>query len=271
MPPATSTATSKGGVTPPPTPTLAASATPQRTPSPTASPTAPPKPGWKLIFDDELNAPKLDTSKWNTRYWFGRTIASNQEAEYYVDDAFEFQDGHLRIRAEKRSSNGFAYTSGVISSHDKFIFTYGYFEARAKIPKGMGLWPALWLLPARKVSLPEIDILEMVGQQPDTNTMTLHYRNDKGQEGQDGYEFSGPDFSQDFHLFALEWNKDNLIWFVDDVERFRLTHYVPQEPMYILANLAVGGPDSVGYPDKTTPFPSYFEIDYIRVYQKTTQ
>jgi beta-glucanase (GH16 family) len=75
------------------------------------------------------------------------------------------------------------------------------------------------------------------------------------------------DYSEDFHIFAVVWNRKELIWYIDYQERFRTEHHIPTEPFFLLANLAVGG-HWPGDPDQTTPFPSYYEIDYIHVYQQ---
>jgi beta-glucanase (GH16 family) len=228
----------------------------------------PPDPAnWRLTFGEEFEASTLDLNRWMTTYSDGgRTLSGNQEAEYYADDAFEFQNGILRIRAEKRSMGGFNYTSGVITSYRSFRQQYGYFEIRAKMPKGKGFWPAFWLLPMDRWP-PEIDVLEVLGHQTDVVYLTNHWGADWQHHQSQGQWFQGPDFGSDFHLFGIDWEPDVIIWYVDGVERFRSYIGVPQEPMYLIANLAVGG-SWPGYPDSTTPFPSYFEIDYIRGYER---
>jgi hypothetical protein len=223
------------------------------------------KEGWGLVFDDEFEGTRLDTDKWHTELRWGRS--NPPEAQYYASDAFKLQRGLLRLKAEKRSMEDHTYTSGIIASFDRFMFTYGYVEIRARVPKGQGLWPALWLLADNDNSSAEIDMIEILGHEPQRVYTTLHYDDAKGKSQDDGQVYEGLDFSQDFHTFAVDWSPTAVIWFVDGVERFRLTQHVPQEPMYLLANLAVGG-EWPGYPDQTTHFPAYFEIDYIRVYQQ---
>ena len=232
-------------------------------------PAVEPPPGdvdWHLIFSDEFNGSTLDLDKWNTHYPWGRTNHGTGELEYYADDALDFQDGHLLLRAEHRSMEGFEYTSGMISSHDKFSCKYGYIEIRAKVPSGPGLWPAFWLLPASGEWPPEVDVLEVLGQTPYVVYMTNWWLNDSDVPSKASESYSGPDFSAGFHTYAIDWNSDRIIWYVDNVERFRSSSHIPKERMYILATLAVGG-DWPGPPDSTTPFPSYYAIDYIRVYQ----
>ncbi len=244
-----------------PVPTWTAT-TPRSTP-PTES--APVRARERLVFDEEFNGSTLDTEKWNTRYWWGRT--NSPEAQYYAPDAFELHEGVLRIQGERRSMQGLEYTSGLIASDGKFQFKYGYFEMRGRLPAGKGLWPAFWLLAENRRSNAEIDIMELLGDIPKRMYMTLHYRDSQGQRSEAGATFEGPDFSGDFHIFAAEWNADAVTWYVDGIQRFQVTHDVPQEPMYLIANLAIGG-KWPGYPDDTTRLPAFFDIDYIRVYQR---
>lgn len=224
------------------------------------------KAGWRLTFEDEFNGSKLDTRKWLDRYWHGRTH-SNNEQQYYAPDGYEVKDGVLRFKAEKRTMGGMPYTSGMISSFDLFAQQYGWFEIRAKFPKGKGMWPAFWLLPATKKWPPEIDVLEILGHETNKVYFSTHWNNLEGKHTSKTGHFTGPDFSQDFHTFAVEWTPKECIWYVDGVERHRSSEGIPHEPMYVIANLAVGG-NWPGNPDATTPFPGIMKIDYIRVYQR---
>ncbi len=227
------------------------------------------KQGWTLTFHDEFNGSKLDTHKWIDSYPDNVRTHNNNEQQYYAPDGYAVRDGSLHLRADKRTMGGMPYTSGMVSSYGKFAQQFGYFEIRAKFPKGKGFWPAFWLLPATKAWLPEIDILEVLGHEPDKVCLTNHYRDAAGEHGSKGDSFQGPDFSADYHTFAVDWEPDAIIWYVDGVERFRVTENIPAEPMYILANLAVGG-DWPGMPDETTVFPNTMDIDYIRVYKRAT-
>jgi beta-glucanase (GH16 family) len=223
--------------------------------------------GWKLTFHDEFNGKKLDTHKWIDSYPDNQRTHNNNEQQYYAPDGYEVHDGQLHLKAEKRAMGGMPYTSGMVSSYGKFAQQYGWFEIRARFPKGKGYWPAFWLLPNTKAWPPEIDILEVLGHETDKVYLTNHYRDDNGQHGSKGDSYQGPDFAADFHTFAVDWEPNAIIWYVDGTERFRVTEHIPAEPMYILANLAVGG-DWPGMPDDTTVFPSTMDIDYIRVYQR---
>ena len=269
---------------PPATPTEASRATPTPPPTPAGQ-----SGEWDLLFSDDFDGSALDTNKWTTCYWWdddGCTIISNNELEWYQPDDVLVSNGTLKLRAQERTieaANGetYDYTSGMISSGRKtsdtslppgFSFQYGYAEIRAKIPAGQGLWPAFWLLPASHNSKPEIDVLEILGHEPNTIHMYFHYPIDEEESDSTGESWTGPDFSAGWHTFAVDWHPDAITWYVDGVERRRyseITH-IPATPMYLLANLAVGG-DWPGEPDSSTPFPSYYEIDYMRVWQRADQ
>ncbi|MGC8668496.1 MAG: glycoside hydrolase family 16 protein [Chthonomonadales bacterium] len=225
------------------------------------------KRGWKLTFHDEFNGDHLDTSKWIDSYPDGVRTHSNNEQQYYAPDGYEVRGGLLRLRAEKRSMGGMPYTSGIVTTYGKFSQMYGWFEIRARFPKGKGFWPAFWLLPADKRWPPEIDVLEILGHEPNKVYMTNHWRDAQGRHLSNGGAWVGPDFSQDFHTFAVDWSPDTIVWYVDGVERFRSSRGVPAMPMYVLVNLAVGG-DWPGNPDASTPFPSTMDVDYVRVYRR---
>ena len=227
--------------------------------------------GWKLAFSDEFDSKTLDTAKWNTCYpWVedgGCTNSGNNELEWYQPDEVFVENGLLRLRAQARSvKEGFPYTSGMVTTHKKFTFQYGYVEARLKVPAGQGMWPALWLLPEDEHWPPEMDILEVLGHQPSTIYTTLHYTTDGKNHYSSGSSWKGPDFSAGYHTIGLLWEPHLLAWTIDGVERSAVTDSIPQEPFYLLANLAVGG-TWPGSPNASTIFPSFYEIDYLRVYE----
>jgi beta-glucanase (GH16 family) len=216
--------------------------------------------GWQVTFADDFDGEELDLRRWETGY-----KAGDHEAQYYVDDVFEIRDGILRIRAEERKVRDREYASGIITTRDSFTQAYGRFEVRARIPSGQGLWPAFWLLPKVENYPTEIDVFEVLGHQPYRVYMTNHWRGEDGRSTSESYTYRGTDFSKRFHTYAVTWTEKEIIWDVDGIQRARETRGVPQEPMFLLLNLAVGG-KWPGYPDETTPFPSYLEIDYVRVY-----
>ena len=249
---------------------------------------------WELVFSDEFDGTALNLDKWDTSYYYGsRTNTFNNEEQYYVDDAFEFNNGVMSIVGEKLDTpmeafetvdqellteQGkdlfFDYTSGMISGHDHNAFTYGYMEISAKVPMGQSLWPAFWMLPSSGEWPPEIDIMEILNEtDPNTNQLetnlytTLHTAAPSGDFSQQS-AYSGMDFSTGFHTFAAEWDPNSITWSVDGVELFTVDSGITTEPMYLLANLAIGG-DWPGATNANTPEYSTLDIDYIRVYQNS--
>jgi len=146
---------------------------------------------------------------------------------------------------------------------------YGYVEIRAKLPKGKGLWPAFWMLHNYDHDRrPEIDIVEYIGDKPNVVHNTYHYFENWQPKSSGTLDVWGPDYSQDFHTYAVRWEPGLIIWYVDGVESNRYQNgNVSWEDMYLLVNLAIGG-DWAGSPDGSTGFPAQMVIDYIRAYQK---
>ena len=224
--------------------------------------------GWKLTFQDEFDGPALDTTKWNPNDPWG--AERNRELQAYVKDAFEVRQGILTIKADKGQATYAgkprAYTSGMMTTYGKFSQEYGRFEIRCRVPKGKGLWPAFWLLPEPLGWPPEIDVLEILGHETTKVYMTHHFIDNQKKHSSHGGSWSGPDFSEQFHEFAVEWSTNALVWFVDGVERYRSGNSIPHGKMYLLVNLAVGG-DWPGAPDDKTRFPAAYEVDYVRAYE----
>jgi beta-glucanase (GH16 family) len=224
---------------------------------------------WTLVWSDEFDGPTVDPSKWRVEDAF---IEKNNELQYYAPDDVFIDNGKLVLRSQERWYAGHPYTSGLVESNGRFAQAYGRFEIRAKLPTGQGLWPAIWMLPTRPVWPPEIDIMELIGSQPNRVVMSMHwgpvppgqYPWDIGQTANG--DFWGPDFSQGFHTFAIEWMPGRLYWLIDDVVRLSVIRpEIPAEPMFFILNTAVGG-DWPGSPDGSTVFPQFHEIDYVRVY-----
>jgi beta-glucanase (GH16 family) len=247
------------------------------------APTPPPGGGWSLAFSDEFDGTSLSTDKWHTCLWWATdtcSIETNRELELYTRHNVEQTgNGRLNLQARRESAvawngNTYDYTSGMISTGGRqgvkppgFVFTYGYVEARVKVPAGQGLWPALWLLPADYGHPPEIDAMEILGHRPNQMHMSYHYEDPGGAHAKWGTSWTGPDFSAGWHIFAVDWQPGALIWYVDGVERARYTEAsVTAEPAYVLLNLAVGGAWP-GSPNSATPFPSDYLVDYVRVWQ----
>lgn len=233
---------------------------------PESPPRPPPSAGpqWQLVWSDEFNGHCLDSDKWTPEDW---AAEKNNELQYYTAANAEVQDGQLTLTSRKEPFGGRSYTSGAVHTRGKFSFLYGKAEMRAKLPAGQGVFPAFWMMTDKEETwLPEIDIMEMLGHQPNQIWMVSHWLNSDNGLSSISESFTGSDFSQDYHLFSLEWNSDSLIWRIDGEERFRVTNPIPREPMYLYLNTAIGG-NWPGSPDGTTRFPVTFEIDYVRVYQ----
>jgi beta-glucanase (GH16 family) len=276
-PPSTTTA---------PPSTTTASTTTTTAPPTTTTTTASPQPvggsgSWSVVFDDEFAGP-LNTSVWTTcHFWAPGGLCENSsvgELEVYNSEDVYTENGYLVLRAQKRQildQKGVlhGYSSGMVQSGGNaygktpgFNFTYGFTEARLRLPAGAGLWPGYWM-PAQSFQWPpEIDVMENNGRSPTSVLMTYHWADAIGTPQQLNKSFSGPDFSAGWHVFGLEWEPGLLIWYVDGLERFRLQSAdVTAKSMYLDFNLAVGG--AVGPPDSTTQFPAYYLIDYVRVWK----
>jgi beta-glucanase (GH16 family) len=227
------------------------------------------------ILDEDFEDPPLDTTVWNTCYWWGCTIASNDELQWYEPAQAKVADGQLNLTAEAvpvKTADGesFPYRSGMISSgpaergaKPRFSFTYGTVEARLRVPAGQGLWSALWMLPAFGDSRPEVDIVEVLGHDTRTSYQTLH-REDRDSKPFQGTN-RGPDLADGWHIYRLDWLPRELRWYIDGHQVFTVKgKEVPDEPMYLIVNLAVGG-RWPGSPDEFTRFPASLSVDYIRV------
>ena len=247
--------------------------------------------GWTLSWSDEFNAPNgstVDLSKWVPET--GGNGWGNQELEYYTarpQNAF-LQDGNLVIKvlAEKYTgADGVArdYTSARLKTLGKFSQKYGRFEARIKIPRGQGIWPAFWMLGSdiEKRGWPkcgEIDIMENIGKEPALVHGTIHGPGYNGANGL-GAPYSLADnqpFADDYHVYAVEWEPKAIRFYVDDhlyetrtpADLPAGTKWVYGHPFFLLLNVAVGG-GWPGNPDATTVFPQSMLVDYVRVYKKS--
>lgn len=235
----------------------------------------------RVIFEDDFDGSTLDSTKWNTCHWWndgGCTIASNDELQWYLPEQVTVQDGRLELKAVAEpftndDGDEFGYRSGMVTTGPptyeedaKFAFTYGTVEARVRVPEGAGLWSALWLLPASTESRPEIDMMEIVGQEPDEIIMHLHPADRDSPSPASRYELPDDEtFAAGWHDVRLDWSEDRLRWSVDGTEVWTYEgDDVPSEPMYLVANLAVGGAYG-GEVASDTEFPATYEIDFVRV------
>lgn len=236
--------------------------------------------GMGPVWSDEFSTATIDTSKWGFDIGTGAPSLSgwgNNELENYTSrtENIHIENGHLIIDAKKESYQNSNYTSARIKTKNKGDWTYGRFEICAKLPKGQGIWPAIWMLPTDNfyggwAASGEIDIMEMLGHEPSKVYGTIHYGGvwpDNKSSGTSKVLPNG-DFSQNFHLFVLEWDSTSLSWYVDSTLYQKLEHKQPfDKSFHLLINVAVGG-NWPGVPNATTVFPQRMEIDFVRVYQQ---
>lgn len=155
-------------------------------------------PNRKLIWHDEFNC--LDTTKWNREDW---ASDKNNELQYYSPTNISINNGFLHIISKKEKFKGREFTSGALTTKDKFEVLYGKVEIRAKLPAGQGIFPAFWMITDNEKSLPEIDTVEMLGQKPTEIWMVVHWYDNRLRSN--STSFIGPNFSQSFHTFSIEW------------------------------------------------------------------
>ena len=238
---------------------------------------------WQLVFQDDFSGGRLDTSKWNTCHWWnddGCTIKSSNELEWYLPSQVAVAGGQLDLTADRASgvrSDGklHDYVSGMVTTgppkyqqSSKFDFTYGRVTARMKFPKGDGLWSAFWMLPSTSRSLPEIDIVEVLGNDPAEWILHLHPKNEDAE--QYSRRVRREDLADGWHDIGLVWEPDRLEWLIDNKVVWTVTGSdVPDEPMYLVANLAVGGVYP-GPPTASTEFPTEMNIEEVQVWQRPT-
>lgn len=225
-----------------------------------------------LVWSDEFDGNTLDTLLWKPSNGQG---ASANELSRYIPEAHAVKDGKLVITARKINAN--VYVTGRLSS--KANFKYGKFEARIKLPEGKGMWPAFWLLPANDVYGPwpqsgEIDIVETRGSETDVVNGYINYGTSRSDVRSTGGSYAKPSgkFSDDFHVYRVEWAPDLIKWYVDDIfycskkpSDISPYFWAMNEDFRIMFTHAIGG-DYAGAPDETTVFPNTMEVDYVRVY-----
>ena len=252
--------------------------------TPPAQPADPTFPATRLVFNDEFNGAagsKPDAAKWTIDPGTGQ----NGEVQYYTDNANAAMNGAgaLVIEARRETAGGRDYTSHRMNTSNKFHVQYGRIEARIKVPKGNGLWPAFWMMGADFLTgrpwpyNGEVDIMEVLGRNTTEAYSTLHAPAYNGGGGY-GLKYTaagGADLAADFHIWAAEWDSDGIRFFLDgqlvftaakDTVEATRGPWIFDHPFYLILNLAVGG-DFPGPVDATTPFPSQMLVDYVRVYQ----
>ena len=239
-------------------------------------------PGYSLVWSDEFSGTNLDLNFWNHELGNGSSGWGNNELEYYTNSYRNVfvSNGNLIIEARRESFSNFNYTSSRLTTQGKKAFKFGRIDIRAKLPIGKGIWPALWMLGSNinSVGWPacgETDIMELIGSIPGTVTGTMHWKGAGGGHASKGenYDLPSGDFSEQFHVFSIEWTEDNIKWYIDD-QLFLATsssdtgaeYYPFNADQFFIFNVAVGG-NWPGSPDYTTVFPQRMFVDYVRVFQ----
>jgi len=232
-----------------------------------------------LVFSDEFDTDgSPDDSKWNYDIGTGSNGWGNAESQYYTKRAenVTIEEGLLKITAKREDYEGAEFTSTRMKTQDKFDFTYGRVDIRAKLPEGGGTWPALWMLGANisAVGWPacgEIDIMEHVGNNQGTVQSAMHTPSSYGNTSNHGSKYVA-DVSSEFHVYSVTWSNDEIVFRIDDVTHYR---YHPSNKntdtwpytsnQFIILNVAMGG--GFGGEIDEDFSESSMEIDFVRVYQ----
>lgn len=236
--------------------------------------------GYDLVWEEEFSADALNESIWNYEIGTGSGGWGNNELQYYRKENTALTQGFLVITAKKEPFSGSQYTSSRLTTQNKKTFTFGRIDIRARVPRGQGIWPALWMLGANisTVGWPacgEIDIMEMIGGSGREKTVhgTVHWYAENGYANYGGPRtLTTGTYADEFFVYSIEWDEEFIKWYVND-EFFHQIDIRPEHlsefrnPHFFIVNLAVGGnwPQS---PDGTTVFPQQLIVDYIRVFQK---
>lgn len=232
----------------------------------------------ELVWSDEFDGAALDPVKWG--FDLGAGGWGNNELETYTNSTenVSVNGGNLVIKAIKPAS-GPAYTSGRILTKGKKDFVFGRLDVRAKIPKGKGVWPAIWMLGSEIDTnnwpkCGEIDIMELRGSKPKELLTTMHYGNTASDKGQSGTTATQPaDLSDAFHVYSVVRSQDQIRIYLDGQQVFSFSKssvgtytYPFNNPFFVILNVAVGG-NFDGNPDGTATFPQQMEVDYVKFFQ----
>ncbi len=215
---------------------------------------------WTLRFADDFEGNALDYAKWSPHPPAKLITAGLQT---WIAEAISVSGGQAHITARRTSSG---YTSGMFTSFGTFAQTYGRFEIRFRMPSGHGLEPLFELLPIPSGDTPSIDVMNAVGSEP-TKALFANRWGDSHADRDYAGSYKVVDLSVGFHVIAVEWDEEKIVWTVDGQEHFHSFDGVPHQPMYLAVSLGVATPKA-GEPDAGTRFPATLDIDYIRVFSR---
>jgi beta-glucanase (GH16 family) len=237
-------------------------------------------PGWTLAFADEFESAGVpDPAKWGYELGYIR----NNELQYYTSrpENVRVEGGNLVIEARREPYQGYRYTSASINTLGRFELLYGRVEVRAKLPTGLGTWPAIWTLGTNRAQVGwpacgEIDIMENVGFDPlrvHASVHTAAYNHTAGTHKTAIITVTSP--SENFHVYAMEWDADKIEVSVDGQSYFTFRNegtgaraWPFDKPQYLLLNLAIGGSWGGQKGVDDGPFPHRYLVDYVRIYQR---
>ncbi len=238
--------------------------------------------GYDLVWNDEFEGTSVKSENWIFELGTGCPNCGwgNNELQYYRKENATVENGVLKIEAKHEKFGGMDYTSARLITKGLRSFTYGRIDIRALLPKGQGLWPALWMLGDNFQSegwpaCGEIDIMEMVGGMGKDHTThgTIHW-SDNGNHASTGksYSLSTGILADEYHVFSIIWNESSITWLLNDQD-FYTVNLTPvnmsafHNSFFFIMNVAVGG-NWPGSPDSSTVFPQKMNVDYLRVFQK---
>ena len=239
------------------------------------------QPEWKLVWSDEFDVQGLpDSTKWT----FEEGYVRNKELQYYTKARLEnarVEDGVLIIETRKDNFEGHPITSASVTTEGRASWNSGRIQVRAKIPGALGSWPAIWMLGVNRpeVGWPEcgeIDIMENVGFDPDLIHANIHTKAyNHVQKTNKGNKIAVEAPGQDFHVYAIEWSREKIDFFLDDQKYFTYENegtgddvWPFDKPHYLILNTAFGGTWGGRQGVDESALPIQFLIDYVRVYQK---
>lgn len=213
-----------------------------------------------IDYSDNIDSSEKANSTSQLFQSINRINNYNNELQSYDNDNVSFTDNKIIITSNKENKDGKNYTSGLVES--RYAYLNGYYEFTIKMSYGKGIFPAIWLMPADYSSYPEVDIFEMIGSEPEKFYGVIHYINSNNVKSRDYFKQKVE--LKDTYKVALQWNTDELIWYIDDNIVHRTVNGIPNQYMYIIINQAVGG-NWPGDPDNDTVFPSEFTIQDIKI------